>query len=91
MITMEGINTIPIKVNVHNQDCGRMVHPAIKNMSMATGTRLRLKLSKNFHLDNPDNGFFLDDLLRSGTLGINQCNNCQSPRIQRYLLLTSAK
>jgi hypothetical protein len=59
------------------------------NTSMATGTRLRRRLSKIFHRDNAEMGLPTRRPDRPGTHGKIQGAICQSPRIQRCRRATS--
>jgi len=53
-------------------------------------TRLRRRLSKSFHCDSADSGFFNRRLPGPGTRESSHPASCQSPRIQRCRRLMSA-
>src|SRR3990172_9489321 len=55
---IEGIKMIPITDTVQNQAGGRIIQPRRSKRDSADGTRLLLRLSKIFHRDNPESGFF---------------------------------
>ncbi len=65
-------------------------HAPSKSSSIATGTRLRRRLSKIFHHDKAEIGFFTLLPSAPGTLGNSHRAICQSPRIHRCRRLTSA-
>ena len=68
-----------------------MVHPANISKVSETGMRLRLKLSRIFHHDKKDIGFFRELSFILGKMGNNQGISCQSPLIQRARRFTSAQ
>ncbi len=49
---------IPITDKVHNQNGDKTVQPSSNRRVNADGTRLRRRLSKSFHRDSPESGFF---------------------------------
>ena len=49
---------IPITAKVHNQNGDKTVQPSSSIRVNADGTRLRRRLSKSFHRDSPESGFF---------------------------------
>ena len=49
---------IPITDKVHNQNGDKTVQPSSNSSVNADGTRLRRRLSKIFHRDSPESGFF---------------------------------
>ena len=49
---------IPITDKVQNHADGKTVQPSSNSSVNAADTRLRRRLSKIFHRDSPDNGFF---------------------------------
>jgi hypothetical protein len=61
---------------------GRNVQPATSITSSASGTTLRLRLSRIFHRAIRDSAFLVKPR-REGTNGNSQKRICQSPRIQR--------
>ena len=75
---------------VQNQADGRTVQPRSNRSVKAADTRLRRKLSKIFHRDSPESGFFWRCGPGPGTPGSSHRAMCQSPRIQRCRRLTSA-
>ena len=81
---------VPITARVHNQSGDKTVQPSSNSSVSAAGTRLRRRLSKIFHRDSTESGFFRRRPPRPGTPGSSQRAICQSPRIQRCRRLTSA-
>ena len=81
---------VPITAKVQNQAGDKTVQPSSNSRVNAGGTRLRRRLSKIFHRDSPESGFFRRLPSRPGTPGSSQRAICQSPRIQRCRRLTSA-
>ena len=49
---------IPITAKVHSQNGAKIVQPSSSRAVKAEGTRLRRRLSKSFHRDSPESGFF---------------------------------
>ena len=49
---------IPITDKVQNQGGGKTVQPSSNSSVNAAGTRLRRRLSKIFHRDSTESGFF---------------------------------
>ena len=49
---------VPITARVHNQGGDKTVQPRSNSRVNAAGTRLRRRLSKIFHRDSPESGFF---------------------------------
>jgi hypothetical protein len=56
--TRGGIMMIPITEHVQNHAGDKTIHPDSNRRVRAGGTRLRLRLSKSFHSDSPEIGFF---------------------------------
>src|SRR5258706_16365327 len=90
-VIIMGRTIITETMMVQNKEDGNTVHPSTISSVSATGTRLRLILSNIFHRDNPESGFLCQCLFASGTIGKNQENICQSPRIQRDCLFISTR
>src|SRR6478736_6674313 len=86
----DGTRSNPAIVKVQNQEEGRIAQLNIKRAVNASGTKLLRRLSKIFHFDNNEIGLRCSWLFLPGAHGRNQLPICQSPRIQRCLLLTSA-
>ena len=82
---------IPITVKDQNQVGDNTVQPNSNKSVKAAGTRLRRRLSKSFHCDSTERGFFCGRVpgLLAGTRGSSHPASCQSPRIQRYRRTTS--
>ena len=78
-VVMEGTISMPITLNVQKSGDEEISQPYNANKVKAIDTKLRRRLSNIFHLDNPDNGFFLRFLSGPGTRGNNQEAICQSP------------
>ena len=81
---------MPITVRVQNHSGDKAVQPSSNSSVKAEGTRLRRRLSKSFHSESAESGFFWRCPLEPGTRGSSHGTSCQSPRIQRWRRLTSA-
>jgi hypothetical protein len=83
-------NKIARIARVQAPNDGISVQPSENNTTRPVGTRLRRKLSRIFHCDRKERGFFSFSPPGPGTRGSNHDAICQSPRIQRWRRLTSA-
>ena len=70
---------IPITARVQNQGGDRTVQPSSNSRVNAAGTRLRRRLSKIFHRDSPESGFFRRPPPRPGTRGSSHRSNLPIP------------
>src|SRR5215211_4006653 len=87
--TVGSKSTLVTKINEAAARAGERNQETSSNTSIATGVRLRRRLSKIFHRDKAEIGLraYRPDRLR--TQGSSQAAICQSPRIQRCLRATS--
>ena len=70
---------MPITARVQNQAEGNTVQPRSKSSVKAGAVRLRRRLSKIFHLESEESGFFSWRESGPGTPGINHCSNLPIP------------
>src|SRR5665213_1003064 len=88
-LTTEGSTRITKTEMVQNIGEPEQSQPNKNINNKATGTRLRRRLSKIFHLDKGEIGFLTRRWDPPGTHGQSQLAICQSPRIQRCLRFIS--
>ncbi len=71
---------IPITAKVQNQGGDKTVQPSSNSSVNAEGTRLRRRLSKIFHRDSPESGFFWRRLPGPGTRDSQPTTQSANPR-----------
>ena len=80
---INGKSTIMVTTEVQNHESSNTHQPNKRSKVNASGVTLRLRLSNIFHLDNPDNLFFVKCPLLSCAKGNIHAAICQSPLVHR--------
>ena len=74
---------MPSTARVQNPADENTVQPSSRSSVIATGTRLRRRLSNSFQRDSAESGLLRVRPSGPGAHGSSQPASCQSPRIQR--------
>ena len=86
-----GSTMIVSTARVQTEAGASTVQPSSSSAVKAIGSRLRRRLSSNFQRDRLDKGLVTRRPSAAGTPGSNQRISCQSPRVQRWRRVASAR